>query len=148
MTGDSENRRSGDAKLDDIYGTVGGLRAEVGHMTEAVGGLTAKLTDQHEETIRYRMGNDLRVSDISKKVDVHEEIASHIDKDYLSDLNENLQNMRESRERTEMWRALRQKIFTENVPKLVGIVLLLFIAWTASVVGLPDWAKKIIGVVT
>jgi len=139
----AERRRESDESVDILSTLIGVMSGKVDTLSGTVNGLAVTITDQHEETIKYRALNDVKIESIADTVDQHEEIASHINTDHLEELNDNLEYVRSLRERAQFWAALRERILSNTVEKSIWTVMLI-VAGAVLYTFAPELSKKLI----
>lgn len=142
MNSQDENRRATDV-------AIGSLTTAVDNVKDTVTSLAKIISDGNEATNEYRAeireSNALRdrdVSELSKKVAGHDEIAKHISVEHLPEFNETMQHARGLKDRSKFYQELRDKLLGEAVIKGVMVALALLVAALLYAVA-PELAKKL-----
>lgn len=144
MTKDGNRRIGEDKTVDAISALIGGIGEKVDGLADTVKTLAITITTQHEETIKYRALNDVKIAALSDVVDEHEKIASHINLDHLDEINNNHEFVRYLRAKADFWSGLGERMLSNAVEKSLWMFTLIVLGALLYTFA-PDLAKKLNG---
>jgi len=145
---DEKRRRGGDKAIDKVSSLFGGLSTEMRVLTSAVGKLSDTMQTQHDETVEYRAQTTGKISSLQVRVADLDEMASHVDRAHMPHFNRVFQHARKDTDQSDYWETWRQQLLGDGASKGVWILFIALIVGLLSILGLPEWAKKIAGIIT